>query len=45
MIEIRAGNIVIAAGSEPVEISSGENMVTSRELLEITSVPEGLWLL
>jgi dihydrolipoamide dehydrogenase len=37
-----ARNIVIATGSEPVRLFSGNKVVTSRELLEITTIPDRL---
>lgn len=40
--EIEARNIVIATGSEPIKIASGENILTSREILELTLIPEKL---
>ncbi|GJQ60402.1 MAG: dihydrolipoyl dehydrogenase [Candidatus Scalindua sp. AMX11] len=40
--EIEARNIVIATGSEPIKIASGENILTSREILELTSIPSKL---
>ena len=41
-LEIEAKNIVIATGSKPIKIFSGENILTSREILELTSIPEKL---
>ncbi|MDR4504707.1 MAG: dihydrolipoyl dehydrogenase [Candidatus Scalindua sp.] len=40
--EIEARNIVVATGSEPIRIASGDNIMTSREILELNSVPERL---
>ena len=41
-LEVEAKNIVIATGSKPIKIFSGENILTSREILELTSIPEKL---
>lgn len=44
-IKVQAQNIVIAAGSEPIEIPSlpfGGNVMSSTEALDLTEVPESL---